>query len=123
ELFAGPEDGGYKEIDLSPADALFDASFTGPRQGMNVDWESLARHAVHLHGTLTPGDRDRGYTAELAIPLAQLGLHAVVGQQFLLNAYRLERSADGSSEGSALSPPLRGDFHAPDRFARATLSP
>lgn len=123
EIFLAP--GGdlsrYAEVELSPADALFDASFEGgPRRGMKLDWASGTRHAVHLDGTLNdPRDADRGWSAELAIPFARLpgAPRPRGGDVWRFNLFRLLQGAGQPGEGQAYSPPLRPDFHALDRFA------
>jgi hypothetical protein len=112
----------YDEIELAPSNALFDASFTGRRQGMDLSWSSRAKHAVHLDGTLNDSrDVDRGWTAELAIPFASLtGMpapHPRRGDRWRFNLYRLRQNPAQRGEGQAYSPPMVGDFHALDRFA------
>jgi len=112
----------YQEIELAPSNALFDASFTGRRQGMDLSWSSRARHAVHLDGTLNDSrDVDRGWTAELAIPFAALtGMPRARpqrGDKWRFNLYRLRQGPGQPGEGQAYSPPMVGDFHALDRFA------
>lgn len=112
----------YDEIELSPANVLFDASFTGRRQGMDLGWSSHARHAVHLDGTLNvPGDVDRGWSVELAIPFSALTgnpqPHPERGDEWRFNLYRLRQGPGQPGEGQAYSPPMVGDFHNVDRFA------
>src|SRR5207245_7015288 len=73
EIFVNPSGDlrRYDEIELAPSNALFDASFTGRRQGMDLSWSSRARHAVHLGGTVNePRHVDRGRAAERAVPVA-----------------------------------------------------
>ena len=106
----------YVEIEVAPSNALFDASFTGRRAGMDLGWSSRARHAVHIDGTLNdPRDVDRGWTVELAIPFAALpgAPHPRRGDEWRFNLYRLRQPP---GEGQAYSPPMIGDFHALDRF-------
>jgi len=125
EIFVNPsgDSSHYDEIEVAPTNALFDASFSGgPRQGMNLAWSSHAQHAVHVDGTLNdPRDVDRGWTAELAIPFASLtGMprpRPERGDRWKFNLYRLRQGPGQPGEGQALSPPMRGDFHALDRFA------
>jgi Carbohydrate family 9 binding domain-like len=113
----------YDEIEVAPTNALFDASFSGgPRQGMDLSWSSHARHAVHVQGTLNDSrDVDRGWTVELAIPFASLtGMprpRPARGDRWKFNLYRLVQGPGQPGEGQAYSPPMRGDFHALDRFA------
>jgi len=125
EIFLNPSGDGsrYDEIEVAPTNALFDASFSGgPRQGMDLSWSCGARHAVHVDGTLNdPSDVDRGWTVELAIPFANLtGMprpRPQRGDRWKFNLYRLRQAPGQPGEGQAYSPPMRGDFHALDRFA------
>jgi hypothetical protein len=125
EIFLNPsgDSSRYDEIEVAPTNALFDASFSGgPRQGMDLAWSSHAKHAVHVDGTLNdPRDIDRGWTAELAIPFASLtGMpkpRPERGDKWKFNLYRLRQGPGQPGEGQAFSAPLRGDFHALDRFA------
>ena len=124
EIFLNPSGdlARYDEIELAPSNALFDASFTGRRQGMDLAWSSHARHAVHLDGTLNDArDTDRGWTAELAIPFASLtGMpkpRPERGDKWRFNLYRLRQGPGQPGEGQAYSPPMIGDFHAVDKFA------
>ena len=109
----------YFEIEVAPSNALFDASFTGRRQGMELGWASRAQHAVHVDGTLNdPRDQDRGWSAELAIPFAALdNARPVRGAEWRFNLYRLLQGPGQPNEGQAYNPPLVGDFHAVDKFA------
>jgi hypothetical protein len=125
EIFLNPsgDSSRYDEIEVAPTNALFDASFNGgPRKGMDLSWSSHARHAVHVDGTLNDGrDVDRGWTVELAIPFSALtGMdkpRPAKGDRWKFNLYRLRQGPGQPGEGQAYSPPLRGDFHALDRFA------
>ena len=125
EIFLDPSGDGshYHEIEVAPTNALFDASFAGgARQGMDLSWSSRAKHAVRVDGTLNdPRDVDRGWTVELAIPFASLtGMpkpRPQRGDRWKFNLYRLRQGPGQPGEGQAYSPPMRGDFHALDRFA------
>jgi hypothetical protein len=122
EIFLNPKGDlrRYFEIEVSPANVLFDASFTGRRQGMDLAWSSRAAHAVHLDGTLNdPRDVDRGWSAELAVPFAALdGASPKVGDEWRFNLFRLLQGPGQPNEGQAYSAPLTNDFHAVNRFAR-----
>jgi len=129
EIFVDANDdgGSYDEIELSPADRLFDASFTGRRQGMNLAWRSGTRHAVRLDGTIgRSSDWDRGWTAELAIPIASLSavprVPPQVGDRWRVNLYRLDQGR-GGVEGQAFSPVMVGDFHHLPRFGWLRFAP
>ena len=122
EIFVNPSGDlkRYFEIEVSPANKLFDASFTGPRQGMDLSWSSRTVHGVHVEGTLNdPSDVDRGWSAELAIPFAALdGARPKVGDVWRFNLFRLLQGPGQPNEGQAFSPPMVGDFHAVTRFAK-----
>lgn len=129
EIFIDANDDGatYNEIELSPADKLFDASFTARRQGMDRGWASQARHAVKLDGTLNhAGDRDRGWTAELAIPFGTLTsiphIPPQPGDRWRFNLFRLDHGYRGV-EGMALSPVMVGDFHNLPKYAHLRFLP
>jgi hypothetical protein len=125
EIFLNPSGDlvGYVEIEVAPSNALFDASFSGRRQNMDLSWSSRALHAVHVDGTLNDSrDVDRGWTVELAIPFASLpgAPRPRRGDEWRFNLYRLRQPP---GEGQALSPPLVPDFHALDRFATLRFEP
>ncbi len=112
----------YDELELSPANVTFDAYFPARRQGMDLTWESGMKTAVVVDGTLNdPSDVDRGWTAELAIPIAKLSSVPHVppqpGDRWRLNLYRLDWSQNRKvNEGSAFSPLFQPDFHNLPRF-------
>jgi hypothetical protein len=119
EIFLNPSGdlAHYAEIEVAPSNALFDASFTGRRAGMDLAWSSGTRHAVQVDGTLNDSrDVDRGWTVELAIPFARLpgAPRPRRGDEWRFNLYRLRQPP---GEGQAYSPPMVGDFHALDKFA------
>ena len=113
----------YNEIELAPTGHVFDARFEGPRQGMDLAWSSKMVARVHVDGTLNdPSDTDRGYTAEMAIPIARLydvrHLPPHPGDLWRFNLYRLEHPGRTSELGMAFSPPVIPDFHNVRRFAK-----
>lgn len=117
----------YDEIEVSPANVLFDANFRARRRGMNLRWDSGARHAVKLFGTLNDdSDTDRGWTAELAIPYARLSavphVPPRVGDRWSINLYRLDHGR-GGVEGQAFSPVKEPDFHNLARFGWLEFGP
>jgi Carbohydrate family 9 binding domain-like len=125
EFFLDPSGAGrgYVEIEVSPANVLFDARFASWRADLDWarTWSSGARTAVRVDGGLTTGGAvpapARGWTVEMALPWASLGLHPSGGERWRMNLYRLEtHNRRHLAEGAAFSPPLRGDFHALDRF-------
>ncbi len=112
EVFLDPGGRGadYAEIEVSPANVRLDARFRSRRGDLAeaLAWSSGAESAVRIE----PGR----WTVEMAVPLGSLRLPRP-GERWRLNVYRLEsRNRRGAAEGSALSPPYRPDFHAPERF-------
>jgi hypothetical protein len=76
--------------------------------------------AVKAGGTLNDSaDDDTGWTAELALPFKTLteggGVPPKAGDEWRANFFRVDVTK-GKPAYSAWSPPLRGDFHALDRF-------
>jgi hypothetical protein len=111
----------YNELQVSPHNVLFDAYFPARRQGMDTSWDSGMRTGVRVRGTLdAPGDRDEGWTVEMAIPFARLASvpHTPPrpGDRWRFNLYRLEHLQRRQVEGQAFSPLFIGDFHALPRF-------
>jgi Carbohydrate family 9 binding domain-like len=125
EVFLDPGGAGrdYVELEVSPANVRFDARFASRRSDLAAAraFSSGARTAVAVDGQITVGDappaRARGWTVELALPWTALGLRPRGGDRWRMNLYRLEtHNRRGIVEGSGFSPPLRGDFHALERF-------
>ncbi|HEX9291586.1 MAG TPA: carbohydrate-binding family 9-like protein, partial [Anaeromyxobacteraceae bacterium] len=131
EVFLDPGGAGhdYVEVEVSPANVRFDARFARPRSDLAAAraFSSGARTAVAVDGALSVGGGApapaRGWTVELAVPWRTLGVDARVGRRWRMNLYRLEtHNRAGVVEGSGFSPPLRGDFHALDRFGWLELA-
>ncbi|MCA2981121.1 MAG: carbohydrate-binding family 9-like protein [Myxococcaceae bacterium] len=114
----------YNELQVSPHNVNFDASFVARRSDLPtaMKWESGMKSAVKVRGTLDDdSDRDDGWSAELAIPIAQLNQVPHVpprkGDVWRFNAYRLEHYVRRQQiDGQAFSPLFVGDFHALPRF-------
>ncbi|MGC4113323.1 MAG: carbohydrate-binding family 9-like protein [Myxococcales bacterium] len=131
EIFIDADGDGktYDELELSPKNVPFDAYFPARRQGMDLAWDSQMTTAVKIAGTLNdPSDKDRGWTAEMKIPVKNLASvprwPPQAGDKWRFNLYRLEWW-DGrkNNEGSAFSPPLVGDFHHLPRFGTLEFAP
>ena len=111
----------YYEIELNPLGTELDIVFRRSRSGYKGDWawdcaglRSLVRRV--------PG----GWNAELAIPFASVSEPPIVGTRWRVNFCRIDRpSRDGSlpRELSAWSPPLRENFHTPERFGVVEFAP
>jgi hypothetical protein len=116
----------YNEIEVSPLNKLFDASFTARRQGMNLGWSSGTQHAVQVRGTVNSSDDvDHGWTAELAIPIANLmsvpNVPPHVGERWRFNLFRLDHGNGVGEEGQAFSPVMIGDFHNLSKYGILVL--
>ena len=128
EMFLDP--GGdkkdYYEIQVSPAGLVFDSYLPRYRKNDNA-WSSGAAAAAKVNGKLNDGEGgDKGWTAELAISWKSLdksgGVPPADAKGFKANFFRVD-AVSGKTEYSAWSPPLRGDFHALDRFREIALTP
>jgi Carbohydrate family 9 binding domain-like len=122
-VFGDAERQGYLELQVSPRGVVFDARFAQYRKGDEA-WNGRWQAAVDLQGTLDDRrDRDEGWSAELAIPWAEICLHTevtcppVAGQTLRMNAFRFERPHERPPIGLSLSPPRVPDFHAPEYAA------
>lgn len=115
----------YLELQVTPANVIFDAKFERHRSDLAKarawNMEGL-RTAVVVDGTLNQrDDTDKGYTVEMAIPVAQVpGAKAPIahGQSWRVNLFRWDAPKEGRQKAAAFSPPVVGDFHALDRFGR-----
>ena len=114
----------YIELQVNPAGAIFDSYLPAYRKNQN-DWNSGIKAAVKVDGTLNKReDKDKGWTVELAIPLAdtkgkgdyELTLPPKVGDSWKLNMFRLDMPRKKPQAAAAWSAPLVGDFHKLDRF-------
>lgn len=113
----------YNELQVSPHNVNFDASFVARRSDLPeaMKWESGMTTAVDVRGTLDDDKPDEGWSAEMKIPIANLNTVPRVppakGDRWRFNAYRLEHFVHGQQiEGQSFSPVLVGDFHNLPRF-------
>lgn len=119
-----PSTGPYVEMQASPTGVIFDASFTGPRQGMNRNWNGAQTVGTKREGTLDDDRRDKRWVSEWVVPFKSLpGVTKgpKVGEEWRMNAFRIEKFREGGKMGgeyTAWSPPKVGDFHAVRRFGR-----
>lgn len=115
----------YLELQVTPANVIFDAKFTTHRSDLAAarawNMEGL-RTGAHVDGTLNQrDDQDRAYSVELAVPFAQVpGSKEKVahGDLWRVNLFRWDFPKDARQQAAAFSPPVVGDFHALDRFGR-----
>ena len=114
----------YVEIEVSPANVLFDSYIVDP---VHIDVPATKQYdlsaiqtAVAVEGTLNRrDDRDRRWTVEIAIPLAEVIKDAkgvVPGQtSWRINFYRINADGGGESAYYAWSP-TGARFHKPEVF-------
>lgn len=126
EIFIDADGDGetYNELQVSPHNVNFDASFTARRVDLPgaMKWESGMKTAVQVRGTLDDdSDKDDGWSAEMQIPIANLTsvprVPPQAGDKWRFNLYRLEHHVRRKDiEGQAFSPLFMGDFHHLPRF-------
>lgn len=126
EVFIDPPGRGrdYFEFQVSPAGVIFDTKVhSHPRRDDAYDGKATA--AVQRRGTLNDdSDSDRGWTAELAIPLTSLSpTPPQLGQLWRINLFRLDDRLGGRRAFLAWSTPLANTTHVPARFGRMTFGP
>lgn len=118
--------GPYAELQASPTGIVFDASFTGPRRGMRVDYAGPQSVASSVDGSLDDPDPDRGWTSEWVVPwegLAWVERPPRAGERWRANAFRIDRSRGRPDSYQAWSPPRVGDFHRVERFGWLRFEP
>jgi len=129
ELFvdADKSGAGYVELQVSPRNVTFDSWFQGGRTaGGDEKWDSGMVTAVSLDGTLdNRDDVDKGWTAEIAIPLAAVkgrdeAMAVTIpprpGDTWRLNVVRVDKPKDKGVTASAWAEISIQDFHAIDRL-------
>lgn len=123
---AGPATGPYVELQASPGGVVFDASFLGPREGMDRRWNGDQKVVSRVDGTLDDPRPDRGWTSEWRIPFTSLRWVRKVpaaGEVWRMNAFRIDRSRGHPDLYVAWSPPRMGDFHRVEKFGFVTFGP
>ena len=105
----------YFEIEVNPLGAVLDIVFRKSRSGYKGD------RAWDCEGLRTRVRKNSdSWTVELAIPFASVtNTPPQPGTQWRVNFCRIDRpSRDGSipRELTAWSPPMRANFHTPERF-------
>ena len=89
-------------------------------------WNSKTIAKVRVDGTLNKReDQDKGWMAEIAIPLedvkgmddkSELKLPPALGDVWRINMFRMDMPQGKPQQAAGWSPPMVGDFHALDRF-------
>jgi hypothetical protein len=126
----------YLEIEVNAFGTVWDLWLPRPYGdggGARSEWESGARVAVHVDGTIgEPDDRDRGWTVEMAIPWRRLSVAGVErpprrGEAWAANFARVDWAdrprppwnavPPGTPHSNwAWSPPGIVDMHRPERW-------
>jgi hypothetical protein len=130
----------YIELQVAPNGNVFDTYLPERRKyedSINpklkpFSWNSKLIAKVHVDGTLNKrDDEDKGWTAELAIPLedvkgmddhSALRLPPSPGDVWRINMYRMDQPKGRPQQASGWSPPMVGDFHALDRFGELVFA-
>lgn len=125
---------GYVELQVNPRNAHFDAWFPVTRaKQSHFEWTSGMKSAVQVKGTVDQrGDHDKGWSVEIAIPLAdvkgmdpamKVAIPPAPGDRWRLNVIRVDlpRGADGVAAAS-WSPITIRDFHALGRMLNVVFA-
>jgi hypothetical protein len=123
EIYLDPEGDSkdYLELQISPANIIFDALFEEHRK---PDWKEACRNfngniksAVTVNGSLNKKDdqkKDEGYVVEVAIPFKDfkdLKKRAEQGTEWVANFFRIEGKTDSRAMSYQAFSPAGGDFH------------
>jgi hypothetical protein len=133
EVFIDVDDvpSNYVEIEVSPANILFDSYIVDPN---HIDVAETARlnlkgirTAVQVEGTLNQrGDQDTGWTVEIAMPFEDLITERTkeISHQTVIkiNFYRLDKNK-GMPRGAYSWSPTGSSFHKPSVFGKLILQP
>ena len=119
----------YVEIEVSPANVLFDSYIVDPK---NIDVPATAllnlegiRTAVQVNGTLNNhDDKDKSWTVEIALPFEdltnELTRQITAETEIRINFYRLDMN-EGMERGAFAWSPTDASFHKPSVFGRLVL--
>jgi hypothetical protein len=117
---------GYVELQVNPRNATFDSWFANVRPDGDEKWDSGMKTAVVVDGTLDQrDDEDRGWSAEIQIPLAavkgrddkmDVRIPPHVADSWKLDIVRVEKPKDKGGTASAWAQISVSDFHAPDKL-------
>ncbi len=124
---------GYIELQVAPNGNVLDTYLPSYRKYEDsldpkrkpFDWTSKLKAAVKVDGTLNKrGDEDKGWTVEMALPLADAnGLDTAgvkvppaLGDVWRLNMFRMDQAKDKPQVAVGWSAPYEGDFHKLSRF-------
>jgi len=130
----------YIELQVAPNGNIFDTYLPSVRRYEDsVDpklkpfsWNSKLTAKIQVDGTLNQrDDKDRGWTAELALPLedvkgmdsaSAVRLPPQPGDVCRINMYRMDLPKGHPQQAAGWSPPMVGDFHALSRFGELVFA-
>lgn len=114
----GPYEGPYFELQASPGGIQFDASFVGPRRGMDRSFDAPFEVGTGVDGRLDGRPGDRRWISEWRIPWTAFGRGPAPrpGEVWRANMFRIDRSRGRPDDYQAWSPPMAGDFHRTEQF-------
>lgn len=119
----------YLELQVTPANVIFDAKFARHRSDLAVarawQMEGLAT-AVDVEGTLNKrDDSDTQYTIEMKIPIDAVpgGRTGLKRGQWRINFFRFDKLKTKRQQASGWSPPPVPDFHHLDSFGQLQFVP
>ncbi|MCC6749748.1 MAG: carbohydrate-binding family 9-like protein [Deltaproteobacteria bacterium] len=126
EIFLDANNDGkdYIELQVNPHGTIFDSYLPEYRKNQN-DWDGKLKAKVAVDGTATKrGDKDKGWTVEVAIPWEdakgrgkyELKVPPKAGDSWKINFFRMDKPEKGGQIAAGWSPPLVPDFHKLDRF-------
>ena len=127
EVYVDPEGDGkdYLEFEVNPRNAVIDLKIASADQVKHYkrwrEWNSQGwKTAVQVDGTLDDReDTDRGWTVEMAIPLADLApVRPKLGASWRLQLYRIDRSKPLGEKPMFAAWSATDTFHKPTRFGR-----
>ncbi|MGK0361204.1 MAG: hypothetical protein ACI9U2_003522 [Bradymonadia bacterium] len=115
----------YLELQVTPANVVFDAKFATHRSDLKVAraWNMAGlQTGAFVDGTLNARDDvDKGWSVEIAVPFAETPgsrTPPAHGALWRVNLFRWDAPKAGRQQAAAFSPPVVGDFHALNRFGR-----
>lgn len=129
----------YVEFQVSPNGTIFDTYLPEYRKYEDAfdakrkpyDWSSGLKATVLVDGTLNKReDQDKGWVAEIAIPLGDasglakdgLRIPPSFGDVWRMNMFRMDTPDGKPQQASGWSPPMVGDFHALDKFGEIVFT-
>jgi len=115
----------YYDFQISPTGVVYDARLSTYRDA-DTSFRSGIRVKTALTGIANDGiAEDTFWSAEIAIPLKSLGVDGKALESshapWTGNFFRIDKG-NGVENFSAWSAPMRGDFHALNRFGRIRFS-